>query len=153
MSTAAKTTAKPAAKKAPAKPAAKTAAKPAAKKTAPKADADAEDLLGGSDKAPAKAEKAAKAPAKAEKAPKEKRVKEKVTFEDGEKDGLIKKVRATLAKAKDRKMNSKELAEKVGVATRKLRVVLYAMSRKEEVNLALGGSRVLGMTVTLPKAA
>jgi hypothetical protein len=128
---AAKKVAKPAAKKAAAK--AEKPAKPAAKKAA-KAD-DAEDLLG----TPAK--KAAK---KEPKADKPQRVKEKVVYAEGEREEIAKKVKTAVRK----EINSKELAAKLGIATRKLRPVLYRMAKQNAINIALGGSRVLGMTVS-----
>jgi hypothetical protein len=128
-------TKKPAAKKTVAAAApAKAEAKPAAKKTAVKEEVAA----------PA-AKKAAK-PAAEAKAP---RVKEPVVFEEGEKEALMKRVKQTVKKP----WNSKELATKLEVPTRKLRQVLYAMSRAGTVDLALASSRALGMTVSPATAA
>jgi len=127
---------------------------------------DVADLLGTSDKptkakkAPAaKAEKPAAAPAAkkvaaapaakkvaAKKAPAEKtaRVKEPVVFEEGEREELIKQIKKTVKKA----INSKELAEKLGIATRKLRRVLYSAQKQGVITLELADSKAAGMTVS-----
>lgn len=120
--------AKPAAKKVPAKKAvAKEEAKPAAKKAkAPPAEA------------PAKAKKAVKEEAT------ERPAREPITFEEGERDELYKRIKKTVKKA----INSRELAEKLEIPTRKLRVVLYSMAKREEIVLEPGESKVQGMTVS-----
>ena len=127
-----------------------------------------DDLLGGTAKpktatkkaAPAakpaaKAAPAAKAP-KAEKAapvakaPKaEKVAREAVVFEEGEREALAKRVKQTVRKP----WNSKELAVKLEISTRKLRQVLYGMKRAGTIGLDLAASRALGMTVTPVSAA
>jgi hypothetical protein len=129
---------------APAKPAAKKAA---AKKVAAPAEAKAK---------PAAKKAAAKTPAKpaAKKAPKaaeakEPRVKEPVTFEEGEREALIKRVKQIVKKP----WNSKDLAVKLEIPTRKLRQVLYSASRQGIVDLQLSASRATGMTVTPAAAA
>lgn len=140
--------------KAPAKkaPAAKKAA-PAAKKAAPakKAAAKTEDLLGG--KAPAKKAAAKDAPAAKKAAPAKKaaakgdkpaRVKEPIVFAEGEREELLGKIKKLVKKP----ISSRELAEKMGLATRKLRAVLYSAQRAGTVTLELAGSRVEGMTVS-----
>lgn len=122
---------------------------------------DVEDLLGEGTAKPAKkpaAKKTAVAPAKAEaktapakkvkatddaEAP-AKRVKEPVVFEEGEREALMKRVKQVVKKP----WNSKELAVKLEVPTRKLRQVLYTMSRAGTISLELAASRALGMTVT-----
>lgn len=127
---------------------------------------DVADLLGTSDK-PTKAKPAAKTtPAKkvAAKAPAEKpkaapaakkapaaktgakalRVKEPVVFEEGEREELIKQIKKTVKKA----INSKELAEKLGIATRKLRRVLYSAQKQGVITLELSDSKAAGMTVS-----
>lgn len=135
-----KAPAKKAAAKAPAKAAAKAPAKPApAKKAvADKAEKPAAKATPAPAKkaAPAKAEK----PAKADKPAK---VKEPVEFEDGEKEALMKRVPKLLKNP----INSKDLATKLEVSTRKLRRVLYSMERAGTVTLKLGASRTEGMTV------
>jgi hypothetical protein len=116
-----------------------------------------EDLLGGdtpAKKKPAAKKVATKAPAKkvATKAPAkkaepvatEKRVKEPVTWDEGEKEALMKRIKSMVRKD----INSKELATKLDIPTRKLRVALYSMSRAGTIALELGGSKVLGMTVS-----
>jgi predicted lipid-binding transport protein (Tim44 family) len=131
-------------------------------------ETDVDDLLGGepavakpaAKKAPAK-KAAKKAPAKkavakpaAKKAPakkaavKEATVKEPVTFAEGEREALIKRIKQVVKKP----WNSKDLAEKLEITTRKLRQVLYSANRQGIVDLELGSSRVAGMTVT-PAAA
>lgn len=111
------------AKKAPAKKvAAKEEAKPAAKK--------------------AKAEEAPAKPVKAE--AKERPAREPITFEEGERDELYKRIKKTVKKP----INSRELAEKLEIPTRKLRVVLYSMAKREEITLEPGESKVTGMTVS-----
>lgn len=137
--------AKPAAKKAAAKPAAKAAApaKPAAKAAPAKkaAAADEDDLLGGKPKAKA-AKPAAEPKAPAEKKP---RVREPIEFEDGEKEKLTKAIGKMVAKGPKA---SRDIAENLGIKTRKLRQVLYSMKRQGLVNLDLSGARAQGMTVS-----
>jgi hypothetical protein len=129
------------------KPAKKTAAKkeataapakaPAAKKAAkeePKAEAK-----------PAPAKKAAAKEADAE--PKEKTKKEPIRFEEGERQTIADAVTAHFKRSK-KPINSRELAEKLGTETRKLRVVLYSLVKKEVVQLEPGESKVTGMTVS-----
>lgn len=136
---------KPAAKKAPAKDAA-----PAAKKTAAKKEADPEPAA--KVKAPAK-KAAAEAPAekapKAKAEPKARVAKEPVTFAEGERDELIKRIKANCKKP----INSRDLAAKLGVETRKLRPALYSAQKRGIVDLEPGASPVAGMTVSLAAAA
>lgn len=127
--------AKPAKKTAPAKkaPAAKKAA-PAAKKAAAPA----------AKKAPAKTvEKPVAAKKAAPAAKKEPSVKAPVHFVEGERAEIAGRVKKSVKKD----INSRELAEKLGVPTKKLRVVLYGMRAKGEINLVPGASKVAGMTV------
>jgi len=123
---------KPAAKKAPAKKAAEAETKPAAKKAPAKKAAEAEDDLMGT--------------AKPTKAPKAKKVKEPVTFEEGERDALLAKIPKMVKKP----INSRDLAAKLEIHTRKLRPLLYSLERAELVKLESGESRLAGMTVSLP---
>lgn len=160
----AKAVAKPAAKKAapakavkaPAKPAAKAAAKPAkasAKSAAPKAPAKAV-------KAPAKAvvkavaKPVAKkaAPVKAAAKPVAKKPTAKTTtgresefivFAEGERQELAKQIKKIVRK----EMNSRVLAERLGIHSRKLRRVLYGMHKAGQVKVVPGPSRKLGMYV------
>jgi hypothetical protein len=126
---------KPAKKTAAKKEAAAPAKAPAAKKAAaPKEEAKAE-----------KPAKAAKAEAPAE--PKEKVKKEPIRFEEGERQTIADAVTAHFKRSK-KPINSRELAEKIGTETRKLRVVLYSLVKKEVVNLEPGESKVSGMTVS-----
>lgn len=112
---------------------------PAPKK--PKAKAAAKKV--SAKKAPAK-----KVAAKAKPAPKKEAVtrapREPVVFDDGEREDLMKRVKRNLKKP----INTRELAGKLDVSTRKLRQVLYMLSRRNEVTLELGGSKVEGMTVS-----
>ena len=133
------------------KPAAKTAPTKTAK------SADVADLLGGKTKPAAKAAAAPKAEAKPATAAKTPAVKaekvarapkEKVVFAEGERDELAKKVK----KAVRAPINSKDLATKLEIPTRKLRQVLYSMSRAGTIATALSASRAAGMTVS-PVAA
>jgi hypothetical protein len=119
-------TSTPSKSKSAAKPAAKTSAKPAAKTAAPAAK-------------PVKV-----AAVKAEKA-----VREPVTFAEGEREALAKRVKQTVKKP----WNSKELAAKLEIPTRKLRQVLYSMDRAGTIKLELAASRALGMTVSPATAA
>jgi len=123
---------------------------------------DIDDLLGDTkEAAPAKKAPAKKAPAKkavkaeaapAKKAPAKKAAaepaerpaREPVTFEEGERDELYKRIKKMVKKA----INSRELAEKLEIPTRKLRVVLYSMAKREEIVLEPGESKVTGMTVS-----
>lgn len=131
---------------------------PAAKKTTKTSAAEVDDLLGGtpakkSTKKPA-AEAAApakkttakgKAAAEAtEKAPRARR--EGPKFEEGERDTIREGVVAHFKKSK-KAIASKELAEKLGTETRKLRAVIYGMAKKNLVSITLEGSRAAGMTV------
>ncbi len=135
--------AKKAAAKAPAKAAAKATAKaaPAKKAVADKAEKPAAKATPA--KAPAKAASPAKAPAKAAKADKPAKVREPVEFEDGEKEALMKRVPKLLKNP----INSKDLAAKMEISTRKLRRVLYSLERTGAITLKLGASRTEGMTV------
>lgn len=131
---------KPAAKKATAD---KAAAKPAAKKG--KAEEDEDDLLGtkpAAKKGKAKAEAADEAAPKA----KAKKVKEPVVFAEGERDELL----ARIPKLVKKPINSRDLAVKLEISTRKLRPLLYSLERAEVVKLESGESRLAGMTVSLP---
>lgn len=127
---------------------------------------DIDDLLGGDAEAkPAKKTKAKKAeeapaPEKAKKATKAKKAeeapvetppvkaerapKEPIVFEEGEREELAKRIKKSVRKP----INSRELAEKMGVQTRKLRTVLYAMQKRNEIALEAGASKVAGMTVS-----
>lgn len=128
---------KAAAKKADAAPA-KEAKAPAAKKAAkeePKAEAKP---------APAVKKAAAKeAPAE----PKEKAKKEPIRFEEGERQTIADGVTAHFKRSK-KPINSRDLAEKLGTETRKLRLVLYSLAKKEVIALEPGESKVTGMTVS-----
>lgn len=134
------------AKAAPAKEAApakttktKAAAEPEKKAPAKKAAAKAEP------EAPAK-----KTKAKAEAAePKERAAKEPVTFAEGERDEIIKRIKANCKKP----INSRDLAAKLEVETRKLRPCLYTAQKRGIVVLTPGASPVAGMTVALAPAA
>lgn len=110
----------PAAKKAAGKKAVKAAPAPAAKK------------------APAK--KAVKAEAA------ERPAKEPIVWEEGEREALIKRIPKLVSKP----INSRDLAAKLEVPTRKLRTVLYSMAKGANpvLSLELGASKVLGMTVS-----
>jgi hypothetical protein len=122
---------------------------------------DIDDLLGDgkSTKAPKgktaktkapKAEAAAKttakkaAPAAEAKAPKAKRERPPVTFEEGEKEALMKRIPKLLKHP----IGTKDLAAKLEIPTRKLRPVLYSMQRAGLVSLELAASRAQGMTVS-----
>lgn len=121
------------AKKAPAKAA---EAKPAAKKAAIKVEAEPKVA-------------AKKAAVKAEPAePKEKVAKEPVSFAEGERDELYEKIKRTVKKD----INSRDLAAKLELDSRKLRTVLYSMVKRGEIALTPGESKVSGMTVS-PVAA
>ena len=132
----------PAKKAAPAKaPAKKAAPAKAVKAPAKKA-------------APAKAVKAVKAvkapvkktPAKAVKAPAKKatvRESEFIVFAEGERQELAKQIKKIVRK----EMNSRVLAERLGIHSRKLRRVLYGMHKAGTVKVVPGPSRKLGMYV------
>lgn len=127
---------KAAAKKADTTPA-KEAKAPAAKKAAkeePKTEAK-----------PAPAKKAAAKEAPAEQ--KEKAKKEPIRFEEGERQTIADGVTAHFKRSK-KPINSRELAEKLGTETRKLRLVLYSLAKKEVITLEPGESKVTGMTVS-----
>lgn len=127
---------KAAAKKADTAPA-KEAKAPAAKKAAkeePKTEAK-----------PAPAKKAAAKEAPAEQ--KEKAKKEPIRFEEGERQTIADGVTAHFKRSK-KPINSRELAEKLGTETRKLRLVLYSLAKKEVITLEPGESKVTGMTVS-----
>jgi hypothetical protein len=133
--------------------AAATPAKVPAKKAAAKAPSKPakEPKEAKADKAPAKVSKpAAKAPAKKAAAKEEsvKRERAPIAFEEGERDKLYAKIGKTLGKVDKKKgINSRELAEKLGTETRKLRVCLYTMQGRGEVKLKAGESKVSGMMV------
>ena len=126
----------PAKKAAPAKaPAKKAAPAKAVKAPAKKA-------------APAKAAKAPvkKTPAKAVKAPAKKatvRESEFIVFAEGERQELAKQIKKIVRK----EMNSRVLAERLGIHSRKLRRVLYGMHKAGTVKVVPGPSRKLGMYV------
>jgi len=117
-------------KDAPKAPAAKAVP---AKKAAPAAKADK-----------ATTEKPAKAPKAEPKVAKERAKKEPVEFAEGEREALIKRIPKLLKNP----INSKALAEKLEIPTRKLRAVLYQMDRAGFVTLERGASRTAGMTVS-----
>jgi hypothetical protein len=122
------------------------AKKTAAKKVAPKADEKP------AKKAKAEPEAAAPAAKKAPKAevaaePKEKAKKEPITFAEGERQTIADAVTAHFKRSK-KPINSKDLAAKLETETRKLRVVLYSLVKKEVVQLEPGESKVAGMTVS-----
>lgn len=112
-----------------------------APKTKPKADKPAAKAK--AETAPAKKAKADKPAAEAP-AKKAKKAKEPIVFAEGEKEEIAKKVLKIVNKAE---ASSKDIAAKLGIATRKLRPVLYSMSRAGEVVLEAGESRVAGMMV------
>ena len=120
-------------KDAPKAPAAKAVP---AKKAAPAAKADK-----ATTEKPAKAPKADKAEPKVAK---ERAKKEPVEFAEGEREALIKRIPKLLKNP----INSKALAEKLEIPTRKLRAVLYQMDRAGFVTLERGASRTAGMTVS-----
>lgn len=113
---------------APAKKTAKAAveAAPAAKAAKPKAEATEADLF---DEAPAKAARTPKEP---------------VEFAEGEREALTKRIKQIVKKP----YNSKELAVKLDIPTRKLRRLLYALKSQGVISLEAGESRVHGMTVS-----
>jgi len=132
-----------------------TEAKPAKKAAAKKADAAPAKEA----KAPA-AKKAAKEESKAEAKPakkaavkeasvesKEKAKKEPIRFDEGERNTITEGVVAHFKRSK-KPINSRDLAEKLGTETRKLRLVLYSLAKKEVIALEPGESKVSGMTVS-----
>lgn len=130
--------------KAPAKSAPKKEAASADKKASPKKDeAKPTKVAGKKEEAPAKkpAPKADKAEAK-EKPARAKR--EPVTFAEGEREALAKKIKLIVKKP----INSKELAAKLEIETRKLRPVLYTMFGQGLIQLTSLGAPVLGMEVS-----
>lgn len=138
------------AKKTKAKAAPAKEAAPAAKKSAKKEVAEEPAKKAPAKKAAAAEAPAAKAPkAKAAAEPKEKVAKEPVRFAEGERDELIKKIKANCKKP----INSRDLAAKLGVETRKLRPALYTAQKRGIVDLEAGASPVAGMTVSLAAAA
>jgi hypothetical protein len=116
------------------------AKKAAAKEEAPKEKAPAKKTAAKKEEAAAPAKKTA---AKKEAAPKERAAKEPVRFAEGERDELIKQIKQKVRKP----INSRELAEKLGIETRKLRPVLYSAQKRGVVVLEAGESPVAGMTV------
>lgn len=115
----------------------KDATKAPAEKPAKKADkAPAEK--------PAKADKAPKADKAEPKVAKERAKKDPITFAEGEREAIIKRIPKLLKNP----INSKTLAEKLEIETRKLRSVLYAMERAGVIALERGASRTSGMTVS-----
>ena len=129
------------ASKAPAKKAAATKTAPAKAEKAPAKKSAPAKAEKPSKAAPAKAEK----PSKAEAAPaKPKRVVEPLVFAEGERDELM----ARAPKLCKKPINSRDLAEKLGTTTRKLRRVLYSLQRAGKVTLESGEARTMGMTVT-----
>jgi hypothetical protein len=140
------------AKKTAAKPADKAdkktkAEKPAKEDKPAKAGKPAKAPKEGKAEKPAKAEKPkAKKPADAGEKPA--RTREPITFEEGERDKIAKKVEKQLTKVDKKKgINTKDLSAAVEVPTRKLRAVLYSMERAEQCKLKPGSSRAAGMTV------
>ena len=132
-----------------AKPAKKAAAKKADTTTAKEAKAPAakkaakEESKAEAKPAPAKKAAAKEAPAE----PKEKAKKEPIRFEEGERQTIADGVTAHFKRSK-KPINSRELAEKLGTETRKLRPVLYSLAKKEVITLEPGESKVTGMTVS-----
>ena len=114
------------------------AKKAAAKKAAPAAPA-AKKAAAEKPAAPA-----AKKAAPAKKAAAEKTTKDPVTFDEGERDEILARIKKTVKKD----INSRDLALKLEVPTRKLRQVLYTAQRQGMVTLLLEGGRVGGMTVS-----
>lgn len=132
-----------------AKPTKKTASK---KEAAPKADAKPVKKAAVKEEAVAETKTPAKAPAKKavakedgeSKAPAKK---EPISFEEGERQIISDGVTAHFKRSK-KPINSRELAEKLGTETRKLRLVLYSLAKKEVITLQPGESKVNGMTVS-----
>lgn len=73
--------------------------------------------------------------------------KEPITFEEGERQTIYDGVVAHFKRSK-KPINSKDLATKLETETRKLRVVLYSLQKKELITLEPGSSKVAGMTVS-----
>lgn len=122
--------------------------KPAAKKAAaPKAEATEKPMKKVKADPEVTAPAAKKAAPKAEAEPKEKAKKEPITFAEGERTTIAAAVTAHFKRSK-KPINSKDLAVKLETETRKLRVVLYSLVKKELVNLEPGDSKVAGMTVS-----
>jgi len=130
-----------------AKPAKKAAAKkteePKAEAKAPAAKKAAKEEPKAEAKAPAAKKAAKEAPAE----PKEKAKKEPIRFEEGERQTIADGVVAHFKRSK-KPINSRDLAEKLGTETRKLRLVLYSLAKKEAITLEPGESKVSGMTVS-----
>jgi hypothetical protein len=129
-----KVAAKPVANKAAPAKAVKAVAKPVAKKAPAKAV-----------KAPAKAIKAVAKPV-AKKAPAKtatSRPSEFIVFAEGERAELAKQIKKIVRK----EMNSRVLAERLGIHSRKLRRVLYGMDKAGTIKVVPGPSRKLGMFV------
>lgn len=80
-----------------------------------------------------------------EEAPKKRRA--PISFSEGERDQLAEQVTAHFKRNK-KPINSRDLATKLGTETRKLRLVLYTLQRREAVLLTPGESKVAGMTVS-----
>lgn len=74
---------------------------------------------------------------------------EVVRFAEGERQALYDGVTGHFKKSK-KPIASKDLAEKLGVSTKKLRPVLYSLAKREAapIVLSLDGSRVGGMTIS-----
>jgi hypothetical protein len=145
--------------KAPAKPTAKKAA-PAKAVKAPAKAAPAKAVKAPAKAAPAKAVKApakavdkaapakavkapAKAVAKAASKPATTRESEFIVFAEGERAELSKQIKKIVRK----EMNSRTLAERLGIHSRKLRRVLYGMDKAGTIKVVPGPSRKLGMYV------
>lgn len=134
------------------KPAAKKAA-PAAKKAAPAKTtkvAPAVAKKAAATKATAPATKPAVKKAPVEKAPKAdkpapKRERVPVEFAEGEKEALMKRIPKLIKGT----VNSKDLAVKLEIATRKLRPVLYSLERAGTITLQSAASRTQGMDIKL----
>lgn len=138
-STEAKPTKKTASKKEAAPKADAKPTKAPVKKAAVKEEAVAETKPAKAPvkKAAAKEDGEAKTPAK----------KEPISFEEGERQTISDGVTAHFKRSK-KPINSRELAEKLGTETRKLRLVLYSLAKKEVITLQPGESKVNGMTVS-----
>lgn len=131
-----------------AKPTKKTTSK---KEAAPKADAKSVKKAAVKEEAVAEA-KSAKAPVKKTAAKEDGEAKtpakkEPISFEEGERQTISDGVTAHFKRSK-KPINSRELAEKLGTETRKLRLVLYSLAKKEVITLQPGESKVNGMTVS-----
>lgn len=121
---------------------------------------DIDELLGETPAAPAKKTKAAAVEAPAEKpakktkaaaaeAPAKKvaRVKAPISYAEGERESLAAAVVVHFKRSK-KPIVSKDLAIKLETETRKLRLVLYALAKKELITLSSGKSNVAGMVVS-----